>query len=106
MAYKLIITQEAERLLDEQIQYLLFRLKNEQAAIHLLDETMRIYERLKDNPYQFPKSKDMYLQTVGYREAICTGMNYIIIFRIAGQTVYVLGFFHQLEDYNKKIRPV
>ena len=105
MAYKLIITEEAEQLLDRQIQYLLYRLKNEQAAIHLLDETERIYERLADNPYQFPQSKDTCLQKIGYREAICTGMNYVIIFRAENTSVYVLGIFHQLENYRKKVLP-
>lgn len=106
MAYKLIITEEAERLLDQQIQYLLYRLKNEQAAMHLLDETERIYERLEDNPYQFPQSRDTYLQKTGYREAVCTGMNYVIIFRIENKSVYVSGTFHQLENYRKKVPPI
>ncbi len=37
MAYKLIITERADELLDNLIHHLIYRLKNEQAARHLLD---------------------------------------------------------------------
>jgi hypothetical protein len=30
-------------------------------------------------------------------------VNYILIFRIEGDTVYVLGIFHQLENYKNKL---
>lgn len=37
MAYKLTITEHADELLDNLIHHLLYRLKNEQAAQHLLN---------------------------------------------------------------------
>lgn len=37
MDYKLVISEHADELLDDLVYYLLFRLKNEQAAKHLLD---------------------------------------------------------------------
>ena len=54
MAYNLRITKHAEELLDRLVYYLLYRLKNEQAARHLLDSINDIYERLEENPLQFP----------------------------------------------------
>ncbi|MDE6251479.1 MAG: hypothetical protein K2M78_02415 [Lachnospiraceae bacterium] len=30
-------------------------------------------------------------------------MDYILIFRIDGDIVYVLGIFHQLENYKEKL---
>ena len=38
MAYKLIVTKHADELLDFALRYLICQLKNEQAAVHLLDE--------------------------------------------------------------------
>ena len=38
MAYKLIVTKHADELLDFALRYLIYQLKNEQAAVHLLDE--------------------------------------------------------------------
>lgn len=37
MDYRLIITERAEELLDALVYYLIYRLKNEQAALHLLN---------------------------------------------------------------------
>lgn len=103
MAYKLIITEKAEELLDNLIYHLIYRLKNTQAAAHLFDSIDRIYDRLEENPFQFPESRDMSLRSRGYRETVLTDMDYVIIFRIEGTSVYVIGIFHQLENYRKKV---
>ena len=70
MAYKLVISEHADQLLDQLIFHLIYRLKNEQAAKHLLDELDRIYDRLEDNLKQFHLSRDRYLAKRGYREAV------------------------------------
>ncbi len=104
MAYKLIITGHAVELLDGLVYHLLYHLRNEQAAKHLLDEIDRIYDRLEDNPYQFPESRDTYLKKKGYHEAIVTQMNYSVIFSVKADCVHVVGVFHQLEEYRHKIQ--
>lgn len=104
MAYKLNITDQANALLDDILYYLLFRLQTEQGARHLLDEIDLIYERLKDNPLQFPLSRDLFLAERGYHEAIVLQMDYIVIFSIDEYMVNIVGIFHQLEDYTKKIK--
>ena len=102
MDYKLIITEKAEELLDNLIYHLIYRLKNDQAAVHLLESVGQIYSRLEENPYQFPESRDINLQRLGYREALLSDMDYVIIFRIEETFVYIAGIFHQLENYKKK----
>ena len=103
MDYKLIITEKAEELLDNLIYHLIYRLKNNQAAVHLLESVDQIYSRLEENPYQFPESRDITLQRLGYREALLSDMDYVIIFRIEETFVYIAGIFHQLENYRKKV---
>lgn len=95
MAYNLRITKHAEKLLDRLVYYLLYRLKNEQAARHLLDSINDIYERLEENPLQFPRCRDNFLDQKGYHE--------VVVFSIDGNVVNVLGFFHRLENYSHKI---
>ena len=92
MAYKLIITEKAEELLDNLIYHLIYRLKSTQAAVHLFDSIDKIYDRLEENPFQFPESRDMNLRSRGYREAVLNDMDYVIIFRIEETFVYVAGF--------------
>ena len=103
MAYKLIITEKAEEQLDNLVYYLMYKLKNNQAAVHLLDSIGKIYGRLEENPFQFSESRDVNLQRGGYQEAVLTDMDCVIIFRIEETSVYVTGIFHQLENYTKKV---
>ncbi len=92
-----------ERLLDKNLKYLINKLKSKQAAKHLLDNIKDIYSRLEKNPMIFRECHDKNLAEIGYREAIVPEMNYIIIYRILNSTVFVLGIFHCLEDYNNKL---
>lgn len=103
MAYNLIITDRADELIDSRVFYVINKLKNTQAAGHLLDGISEVYDRLEENPYQFPDSKDDYLRRRGYKEALISDMQYKIVFRIEESTVYVVGLFHDLEDYPSKV---
>lgn len=82
---------------------MLDRLKNEQAAKHLLDGIGSIYDRLETNPFQFPLSGNVYLANKGYHEAVVSQMDYIVIFDVREENVNVTGIFHQLEDYKSKL---
>ena len=103
MDYKLVISEHADELLDNLVYYLLYRLKSEQAARHLLDGIDGIYDRLETNPFQFPLSRDPYLANKGYHEAVVPQMDYIVIFDVREDTVNVVGVFHQLENYQSKL---
>ena len=65
MAYKLVITEHAHELLDKLVYHLIYRLKNEQAAKHLLVGVDNVYDRLETNPVQFPASRDAFLAKKG-----------------------------------------
>lgn len=103
MGYKLNVTEQADKLLDALVYHLVYRLNNDQAARHLLDEIAGIYERLENNPFQFHICKDEYLAAKGYYEAAVSRMNYIIIFGIKENTVDIVDIFHQLENYVDKL---
>lgn len=104
MAYKLAVTEHADELLESALRYLVYQLKNEQAAVHLLDEMEKIYDRLEENPLQFPLSRDNYLADKGYREAVAGQMNYTVLFCVKADTVVIMGIFHQLENYWEKLQ--
>ena len=103
MGYELIISERADELTDRLAYYLLNKLQNPPAASHFLDELDTIYDRLADNPYQFPESPDEFLFLRGYREALFETMQYKVIYRIENQRVFIVGVFHTLEDYRRKI---
>lgn len=99
MDYRLMITERAEELLEQLVNYILYKFRNEQTARHLLDDIEQLYDRLEDNPYQFADCRDSFLKSKGCKEAVVKDMDYILIFRMEGNVVYVLGIFHQLENY-------
>ena len=93
MAYNLSVAERADELLDIILHHLIYQFKNKQAAKHLLEE----------NPLQFPVCRDTYLAKRGYREAVTRQMDYVIIFRVNSDIVNIVGIFHQLENYKKKL---
>ena len=103
MTYSLIITERADELLDKLVYYLLYQLMNEQAASHLLDGVSKIYDRVVENPFQFPKCRDLVLKRKEYREAVIPDMNYLVIYKVYEHDIYILGIFHSLENYNQKL---
>lgn len=105
MAYKLIITERAEALLDNILYHIIYRLKNEQAAMHLLDSMERIYCRLESNPFQFAECRDIYLIKRGYREAVLPDMDFVVIYSVDQEEalVSILGVFQEREDFGNKL---
>ncbi len=104
MAYKIIITAHAAELIDNCVEYLKYNLSNNSAAIHLLDQLESIFNRAQDNPYQFPVSSNPVLAFHEYREAVTTGMRYRVIIKVDNEVVYIVGVFHELENYVVKIK--
>lgn len=103
MAYKLNVTEHADEMLGNLVYYLMYRLKNKQAAERLLDKIDSIYDRLEENPFQFPESRDTYLAKRGYRETVVPQMGYIIVFAVRVNVVNIVGIFHQMENYERKL---
>lgn len=69
----------------------------------MLDGIENVYERLEENPFQFPLSRDSFLANKGYHEAIVPQMDYIVVFSMETDIVNVVGIFHQLESYQQKV---
>lgn len=103
MIYKLIVTGKARKHLENSVDYLLFQIQNKQAAQRLLKETKSIYGRLKSNPEQFPYCQDQNLRNKNYRKAVLSTMNYSVIFKIEETQVFVIGIFHDSENYSDKL---
>lgn len=105
MKYKLITTVNAEELLDNIMKYLVNKLKNLQAASNLLDEIEYIYSNLENSPGMYACPYDSFMKSNAYRKAVIPHYDYVIIFRIDEETktVYILGYFHDLELYRNKL---
>lgn len=105
MAYNLTITERAGEMMERLVGYLVCNLCNKQSAEHLIGEISLIYDQLRENPYQFPKCSDYYLRKLSYRKATVRKMKYVMIYRVDEEekSVYILGIFHELERYSRKL---
>ncbi|HHV09895.1 MAG TPA: type II toxin-antitoxin system RelE/ParE family toxin [Clostridiales bacterium] len=101
MKYRLIIANRAEELLDHILYYIINQLKNPGAARRFMSEIEHVYDKLESSPEVYPYSEDTFLRSREYRKAVVPHYDYVIIFRIDKErkTVYIVGFFHDLELY-------
>jgi addiction module RelE/StbE family toxin len=80
MAYKLIVSKETHKDIDEIVGYIALQLKNPEAATSFLNNIEKSYKTVIDNPYIYTFLKYNRLQKQGYRKIIIK--NYLIIYRV------------------------
>lgn len=103
MAYKLLITKEANNDIDEIIEYIVNVLKNPIAARNFLDEIEKSYTIISDNPLTFSLCSDNRLRNDGYRKIPIK--NYIVFYKVnkKANTVYIMRVIYGRRDYFKII---
>ena len=103
MGYKLIISDEAKRELDNIISYVVSRLYNPDAAVSILDSINQAYQDIESFPEAWSVCNDVYLADKGYRKYLLADHNYVIIYRISGEFLRISVFFRVRENYSKKL---
>ena len=103
MSYRLTISERADEHIDNIISYVVNVLKNPTAATAILSDIDEAYDRLEKMPNAYGYCADLYLAQKGYRKIILSHHDYVIIYRITGDEIFVAGVFHMLENYADKI---
>ena len=103
MAYKLAIPDHTERQIDKCISCIVSTLRNPAAAEAVLDDIEHAYDLLEKMAESFAFCEDPYLQSKGYRKLTLEKHDYVFIYRVDGETVYLAGFFHMLENCGNKL---
>lgn len=55
------------------------------------------------NPKQFPFCEDANLREKKYRKAVLSQMNYTLIFKNVKNDVYIIGIFHDSQNYGEQL---
>ncbi len=99
MAYKLLITKEADNDIDEIIGYIANILRNPIAAGNLLNEIEKAYTVIADNPSAFSLCNDSRFRNDGYRKT--TVKNYIVFYKANTEekTAYIMRVIYGRRDY-------
>ena len=100
MAYKLIVSNNAEDDIDKIIGYIMNDLVNDQAAKAILDDIENAYLKLEEAAEIYPLCNDSYLASKGYRQLPLDKHGYLIIYQVLRDEVHIAGVFHTRDNYN------
>lgn len=104
MDYKVIFTENTMEDMDSIIEYLLFHLRNKQAANHFIDSVENGKFVLSNSAESFQLCLNPRLQSLGYRRFNLDKTKYFLLYRTENSTVFVDGIYHQFQDYENKIK--
>ena len=97
--YRVNLTDRAEDHFRGHIGYIVNVLKNPDAAMALWAALDKSIDELADHPQTAPLCTDPALKAFGYRKKMILDTRYLCICRITGETVWVEGIYHELQDY-------
>lgn len=101
MAYKVVITEDADRDLDRILAYLTQQLYSEQAASTLVAEYAQVLEQLEQFPSMCEVAHSVSRAGKEYRKFLLG--NYVGVYRVQEreQQVVILRIFHGSQNYAK-----
>lgn len=99
MDYRIVMTEDAEKDLDNFISYLIFDKNNIQAAKNLLDDFEKTKISLSKVAGSLKLCDNPKLNKLGYRRINLMAHRYFMLYRIEENTVFVDNIFHELQDY-------
>ena len=103
MAYKVVLTVDAEEDLDRYIRYLIFEKKSKQAAQNVLNDFEATKERLKQVAGSLKLCDNPRLSELGYHRINFLKHRYFILYRICEDVVFIDNIFHELQDYENRM---
>ena len=99
MTYRVKITDCALGQLDEILDYIVNELGNPDAAARVLRDYDNAIEKLEKAAAAFPICAEPELAQHNYRKYHLEKHRYILLYRIAGQEVFIHRIYHELQDY-------
>lgn len=101
MACDVLLADEARRGLEGAVGYIAAVLCDSAAAIRLLDAFDEFSDMVASFPEMYPLCAEERLASLEIRKALVAG--YVALYLVRDSVVYVIGFFHQSQDYAKLI---
>lgn len=103
MTYNIVISEHANEELDNILSYIVYKLQNREAAKAVYSDVLKAYEDLEYMAGSIALCEDPYLAAKGYHKLLLAHHDYVLLFQISENTVYVNGIFHMLENYRDKL---
>lgn len=99
MEYDIVLSVQAQTHFREIINYLIYELQNQQAAISVADDFDETIARLSHVAGSLKLCDDSVLRAKGYRTIRFRKHKYLMVYTIDGDRAYVEGIYHDLQDY-------
>ena len=103
MDYKVMISEDAEKDLDNFVRYLLFEKENEQAARNLLEDFELTKQNLSHVAGSLKDCTNPRMKEEGYKRINFATHRYFMLYRIEGDKAIIDNIFHQLQDYENRL---
>ena len=104
MDYKIRVTIDAQEDLDRFIRYLLIEKQSDQAARNVLNDFDETIDNLRSVAGSLEQCKNPRLRKLGYYRINFLKHRYFMLYRIVGDVVFVDNIFHELQDYENKMK--
>lgn len=103
MAYKLIVSKEAHKDIDDIVHYIDIELVNPAAAAGFLEDVEKSYHTVVNTPRMYSLCHDARLSREGYRKIVIK--NYLILYRIddEAQAVFIVRILYSGRNYAELI---
>lgn len=103
MVYKLIVSIEAHKDIDDIVHYIAVELVNPAAAAGFLDDVEKSYHDVVNNPHMYSLCSDDRLSRDGYRKIVIK--NYLILYRIddEAQAIFIVRILYSGRNYAELI---
>lgn len=104
MEYDIVLSVQAQTHFREIINYLIYELQNQQAAISVADDFDETIARLSHVAGSLKLCDDSVLRAKGYRTIRFRKHKYLMVYTVDGDRAYVEGIYHDLQDYESILR--
>lgn len=97
--FKVILTEKAEIQAQQILDYLAYELENMQAALSVEQDMKNTTTRLSYMAGSLKLCDDADLRALGYRTIHFKQHRYFMLYKIVDNCAYVIGIYHDLQDY-------
>ena len=103
MEYKVVLTSQAKIHFRQVIDYLMNELESAQAATSVADDFIQTKQRLAQVAGSLKLCDNEILRAKGYRTIRFSKHRYLMVYKVEADTAYVVGIYHDLQDYEKTL---
>ena len=97
MQTKILIAEEAQEQYEVCIEYVRYVLFAENAAKDIEAAFETFLKNVEIFPEMYPIMQDVRMRKKNVRRALVK--SYVVVYKYHGETVEIIGFFHQSQDY-------